>query len=408
MKKLLAIILTIAMALSAAACAKTDGPAQGGGDRPKTENTVPTGEPTEEELEQLQAYADSLAILNDWVAGEIENVYYYDEATGEKRRSDLEFGPDYASAVLEYHYNVIQNCPAVDKWAGTEWTSDPAVNWDRQEMLDAFTIVEDVALYETVKFLDHLDGVKDEVVANRYYYNELNQLASVKIIDTPHAWRGHTPFELVEFNPAQPFLGNRALVAEYNDSDQMTAVRTEDFDGSVLNKSTATYNEDNTLATLTNVNTKGETATATYVYDDQHRIAEIQVAGGDEVKYQQVFTYEYDAKGNLVTGKMVYTSDNGVIVSSDVVTEVYSYSPKGELESCQRTEGSYTNGTLYYETKDVYTYQCDDQGRPVKATVVPGDKIEVATGKVTYKGEAEYAKAEHVLVYGDYYSYNGK
>lgn len=406
MKKLFALILALAMALSATACAKPDSHASG--DRPNTEHTAPTGEPTEEEREQLQAYADSLAILNDWVNGEIETVYYYDEETGEKQRSNLEFGPDYASAVLEHHYNVIRNCPAVDKWAGTEWTSDPAVNWDRQAVLDAFTIVEDVALYETVKYLDHLDGVKDEVVANRYYYNELNQLASVKYIVTPNAWRGHTPFELVESNPAQPFPGNRVLVAEYNDSDQMTAVRTEGNNGSVLNKSTATYNEDCTLATLTNVTAKGETTTATYVYDDQHRVAEIRVEGGDKVKYQQVFTYEYDAKGNLVTGKMVYTSDNGVIVSSDVVTEVYSYSPKGELESCQRTEGSYTNGTLYYETKDVYTYQCDDQGRPVKATVVPGDRIEIATGKVAYKGEAEYAKAEHTLVYGDYYSYNGK
>ena len=44
----------------------------------------------------------------------------------------------------------------------------------------------------------------------------------------------------------------------------------------------------------------------------------------------------------------------------------------------------------------------------MKATVVPGDKIEVATGKAVNWGKAEYARAEYVLVYGDYYSYNGK
>ena len=403
MKKLLAMILAILMALSAAACAKDD--VQKDDESPKTEATMPKGEPTEEELQQLQAYADSLAILNDWVAGEIESVYYFDEATGEKRRSDLEFGPDYSSAALEYHYNVIANSTVVDKWAGTEWTSDPAVNWDKQAVLDNFIIVEDVALYETVKYMDHLDGVKDEIVANRYYYNELTQLETVKCIIAPNAWRGHTPLELVEGNPAQPFPGNRVLVAEYDDSDRMTAVRTESNNGNVMNKTTATYNEDNFLATMTNVTAKGETTTANYVYDEQNRIAQIQVAGEG---YQRVFSYEYDAKGNITNGKMVYTASNGVIEDMDVVTELYSYNGKGQLESCQHTEENYTNGKLLYETKDVYTYECDEQGRPVKATVVPGDMMEVATGNATYWGKAEYAKAEHVVVYGTYYGYVGK
>ena len=66
------------------------------------------------------------------------------------------------------------------------------------------------------------------------------------------------------------------------------------------------------------------------------------------------------------------------------------------------------DGSVYTKTEDVYTYEYDDQGRLVKATVVPGDAIEAATGKVAYRGEAAYAKAEHELVYGDYYIYNGK
>lgn len=404
MKKLFAIILAIAMALSATACAKPDSRGENGGDRPNTEHTAPTGEPTEEELEQLQDYADSLAILNDWVNGEIETVYYIDEETGEKRRSDLDFGPDYASTVLEHHYNVIQNATAVDKWAGTEWTSDPAVNWDRQEVLDAFTIVEDVALYETVKYLDHLDGVKDESVAVRYHYNQLLQLSSVHFLTTPNAWRGFAPFELVKSHPEQLFPGNRILVAEYDDSDQITAVRTENNSGGVINKSTVTYNQDSTFAAFTNVTAKGETTTATYVYDDQLRVVEIQVTGQE----QRVYSYEYDAKGNLITAKEVCNIPNNLTEHLEIVTEVYSYSKDGKLESCERTEGSYFGGELSYETKDVYTYECDDQGRPVKATVVPGDKMNVKAGEVMHGGEADYAKAEHTLVYGDYYIYGGK
>lgn len=421
MKKLLAIILAIVMALSATACANSDAPAPGDDSRPttgtnKTENTTtapqPEGEPTEEELEQIQAYARSFKILNDWVNGEIENVYYYNEETGEKQRSNIEYGPDYASSVLEYHYNVIQNCPAVDKWAGTQWAANTNINWDRQAVLDSFTILEDVALYETAVIMDHLDNVQENIVVHRYYYNELSQLTDVKFIIYPNAMETQLPFELIETNPTESFSGNHILSYEYNENGQMTGMKVSGYGSdNVLNKITAAYHNDGTLATLTNMSSKGDAATTTYVYDSQQRVTEIQVAIDASTSGQRTYTYEYDANGNLVLGKMSYTYDNtGKTQYGDSVTAEYTYTADGKLESCKHTLYNLHShdGSVYTKTEDVYTYEYDDQGRLVKATVVPGDAIEAATGKVAYRGEAAYAKAEHELVYGDYYIYNGK
>ena len=225
MNKLFAIILLIALALSATACTENDEPDRNGSFRPKVESVLPKGEPTEEELAQLREYANSVTILNHWVNGEIENIYYYDEETGEKCRGNADIKTDYASEVLKYHYNMIQNCEAVDKWAGTQWASDPSINWDRQAVLDSFTILEDVALYELVTILDHVDNVNYEFVANRYYYNEQALLATVKYTDTPNALRDHSPFEMVESSPAQSFFGNHELSLEYGENDQLVAMK---------------------------------------------------------------------------------------------------------------------------------------------------------------------------------------
>ena len=408
MNKLFAIILLIALALSATACTENDEPDRNGSFRPKVESVLPKGEPTEEELAQLREYANSVTILNQWVNGEIENIYYYDEETGEKCRGNADIKTDYASEVLKYHYNMIQNCEAVDKWAGTQWASDPSINWDREAVLDSFTILEDVALYELVTILDHVDNVNYEFVANRYYYNEQALLATVKYTDTPNALRDHSPFEMVESHPSQTFGGSHAFNIEYDENDWAVAMNVMGNTDDVISKITATHYDMCTIATLTEVEKSGDTKTAEYTYDSQHRVVEIRAAAGDNIKEQWVYTYAYDAKGNVTTGKLVYTSDNGRIEDKEVVTEEYSYTAEGILKSCEHTIEEYTNGKLLYETKDVYTYECDEQDRAVKATVVPGDKIEVATGNAVNWGKAEYARAEYVLVYGDYYSYNGK
>lgn len=417
MKKLFAIILAIVMALSATACASSDAPAPGDDSRPatsKTENTTPQpeGEPTEEELAQIQAYARSFRYLNDWVNGKTTNVYYYDEENDREQSSTLGYGPDYASSVLEYHYNVIQNCPAVDKWAGTQWAANTNINWDRQAVLDSFTILENVALYETAVIMDHLDNVKENIVVHRYYYNEPGQLTDVKFIIYPNAMETQFPFELIETNPTESFSGNHILSYEYNENGQMTGMKVSGSGSdNVLNKITSAYNNDGTLATLTNMSSNGDTATTTYVYDSQQRVAEIQVAIDASKDGQRTYSYEYDAKGNLVLGKMSCTYDNnGKTEYGDTVTQEYTYTADGKLESCKHTYYNLHShdGSVYTETQNVYTYEYDDQGRLVKATIIPGDEIEAATGKVAYRGEAEYAKAEHEIVYGNYYIYNGK
>jgi hypothetical protein len=421
MKKLFAIILTIVMALSATACSNSDTPAPNGESRPatgnnKSENTTTApeavGEPTEEELEQIQAYARSVSYLNDWVNGKTTNVYYYDEETKKEQSSTLGYGPDYASSVLEYHYNVIQNCPAVDKWAGTQWASNTNINWDRQAVLDSFTILEDVALYETAIIMDHLDNVKENIVVHRYYYNELSQLTELKFINYPNAIGTQLPFEFIETNPTESFSGNYILSYEYNENGQVTVKKVVAIgSGDVLNKITAAYNEDGTLATLTDMSNGGDTAVATYVYDSQQRVAEIQVAIDARKDGQRTYTYEYDANGNLILGKLFEIYDNdGKMEYGDSVTAEYTYTADGKLESCTHTFYNLHShdGSIYTETKDVYTYEYDGQGRIVKATVVPGDEIQAANGDVAYQGKAKYAKAEHEFVYGDYYIYNGK
>ena len=403
MKKLFAIILAIAMALSAAACGKTEHRESKRDSHTKTESTAPVGEPTEEELTQLRAYAESVMILEQWANGELEDVYFYNEETGRKQSSGLEFGLPYASGVLEYHYNVISGCTAVDKWAGTEWASEPGINWDRQAVLDNFTVLEDVALYEFAMAYDHLDNLKEKAVCARYFYNEEGQLTTVKPGYYPNALQMVYPFEFVETLPTME-KSYQDWTYEYNDKGQQTVLKTLYPDGGVQSKVTATFNADGTLATLTEMTAKGETTTATVVCDGQ-LVKEIQVTSQEE---DRVYTYEYDAKGNLTAGKVVHNIPNQITEETRTETAVYSYGADGKLESCRYTEGVYYGGELTYETEHVFTYQCDEQGRPVNATVVLGDKMNVKAGKMMEFGEADYAKGEHTLVYGDYYIYGGK
>jgi YD repeat-containing protein len=260
--------------------------------------------------------------------------------------------------------------------------------------------------------MDHLDNVKENIVVHRYYYNELSQLTELKFINYPNAIGTQLPFEFIETNPTESFSGNYILSYEYNENGQVTVKKVVAIgSGDVLNKITAAYNEDGTLATLTDMSNGGDTAVATYVYDSQQRVTEIQVAIDARKDGQRTYTYEYDANGNLILGKLFEIYDNdGKTEYGDSVTAEYTYTADGKLESCTHTFYNLHShdGSIYTETKDVYTYEYDGQGRIVKATVVPGDEIQASNGDVAYQGKAKYAKAEHEFVYGDYYIYNGK
>ncbi len=93
----------------------------------------------------------------------------------------------------------------------------------------------------------------------------------------------------------------------------------------------------------------------------------------------------------------------------------YSYDFQGNQESGIYTEKYYSyfeGGTLICQSKDIYRYTCDDQGRMESVTIEMDyfrteDGSRYTDGEVgdIRRGNCPYIATYH-LVYGDYYIYS--
>ena len=95
------------------------------------EPSVPV-EPTSEEWEEIYDYSQIVSTLNNYV--EYQTIMYDPVDFG--LEGDIVFDAEALSA----YYAMLQDLDAVDKWAGTEYANDETVNWNRQEVLDSFTV----------------------------------------------------------------------------------------------------------------------------------------------------------------------------------------------------------------------------------------------------------------------------
>lgn len=412
MKKIIAIVLSLIMALSMAACGRDEAPVE---EAPKHQETdffqgssmeepaeEEMAEPTEEEMEALRQYSLVMKELQEFVdSGEVWVSY---EKFGEEGNTDTAIG----QKGLDLLYNKLTELEAVDKWVGTQWTQED-INWDRQAVLDSFMVIEDVALRENKTYVDFIGNETDDVWEIQWNYDTNGAVSGSSAYGFG---MGEDDFWYYDTFTVQPFSGvvnvsgkphytydaNGMLEkVEYGYSaEEVDAVKTFTYEGGKIVGEHVMHAD-------------GEEINADYRYDGQGRLAEAEYIEGDsELDMQKwVYRYEYDNRG-LLSQKTLekyrwdYNFQDDFVLDITIVT-TYTYDDAGVLTSGMSKHMQAWSFGKPSEMPTEFTYTCDEQGRPVAVSVSCGDRILSETGEVVW--EAEYPACQVQIEYGDYYIY---
>ena len=120
--------------------------------------TTQPAEPTAEEQGQLRQYVEIAQALNRYVTNP-------DDLWVREVKEDGNLGPIHEDqTALRFCYEKLLTLTAVEKWVGSDYVAQniygaEEVSWDRQALLAAFTVVEDVLLSMTSFSEDHLGNV---------------------------------------------------------------------------------------------------------------------------------------------------------------------------------------------------------------------------------------------------------
>lgn len=452
MKKLIAIALVLAMALSLCACGKTErypdladmldagdyegavmyiydlyeqaqaggegegeggegeGEGEGGGDVVHTEPP----RPTEEEWTVLNSYSNIVYSLTSYVNSEDHYISYWDD------EADTSYS---GSAALAHYYEKLQalDTAVIDKWKDTEYCgtdyfsgyNSEGVNWDYASVLAGFSKLDNVLLKEVHTTLDNMENVSTSYSQPTWYYNEDGSVREI--------YNEDDAFSLTETNP-WGLYGTKDCT--YDDSGKVTKIK-------YMSGDTTNYIVDLTYDSNGNVinehikQNSGE-VDITYAYDSQNRLVKIEHPYSIDSTTLITYTYTYDDNGNMVkceksqhytdtwynTGKDLveykniweYTYDaNGALVSGFYKWQDWDYNSDWHWETDTYTLETY----VYREKVDQYTFTSDDQGRPLTMVTTYGDTVYCHgdnAGQVY--GEPSYVSMTVEFVYGDYYFYS--
>ena len=404
MKKLIAIVLCLAMALSMVACGRDVNPAE---DSPKVKGNgifqeAFKGEPTEEELEALRQYHYVMEELEDYADG--HDVWFTFEEFGMEADVDHVMGQQ-ALALL---YQKLAELETVDKWVGTEWAQGD-INWDRQAVLDSFVVVEDVALRETKTYLDYIGNEAEDARELEWDYDMNGRVTNSS------AYGFHS--EKDDFWYCDAFAevlfsgvvgSNRMPHYTYDENGVIEKIEygysTEDVDA----VKTFTY-EDEKIVGEHVIYANGDKIDADYRYDSQGRLEEVTYIEGDSEfeMYKWIYRYAYDSDGKVCQETMEkyrwdYNFTEDFVMEVTIVT-TYTYNADGVLISGVSKSMQPWSFNEPSEMPTEFTYTCDAQGRPVAVSVSCGDRILSATGEPVW--DAEYPACQVEITYGDYYIY---
>lgn len=122
-----------------------------------------------------------------------------------------------------------------------------------------------------------------------------------------------------------------------------------------------------------------------HVYDDKHQLVKVtrEQWGGDDI----IFTYGYDDQGRVVVIKEDYSLEDGGYLET-----LITYNSKGQKETEVFTSDvSEKNGDTY-----TYTYEYDEQGRPIFMTCTSTLTDYVKTEKYTYNEKGKIDRIDVV------------
>ena len=414
MKKLLATILAMIMALSLCACGGDDTPVakddnssdkttisenNNGGENEGGETEEPTlpsapAEPTGEEWDVLNDYCGIVYSMDfRREDGKIIKYIYTDDG-GEIKLT--------GSDAVESYYNELQEIDfsIVDKFKDTEYmynidNYDKYINMDYNAVLTGFTKVEDVL---TKKAITDIDNLSNERVSTSVFGN---YDADGSLIDGGHTEEVYTLRLLDPLAPGQRYeLEEYTPEYVYDDAGRVSQIKYIQ-DGYVQYLVTSTY-DDAGNKILDTIKSNTEEEQIIYTYDNNNRVTNVFWKNfWDYGNNAESLDYTYDANGNVASiTRTAYQAGATLDNLQEWEKVEYTWDADGKVISATHT---CTSHYLRYEQKNQYAFAYDDQGRVLTMTINYGDTYSTYHG--TVHESPEYPIHEVEYIYGTYYIY---
>ena len=345
-------------------------------------------DPQDEDYDLVNAYYHIASSLKDYSPDEYFGIW----------ADDLEDSLE-DNAALAYCYEKLQTLEGVDQWLGHSafsFLEENGIALDRQSLLDRFSMVENKLLTATSKTTDNM-GNEDENEYGSWFYDENGTLTK----------------EYISWNASVDRWEDLISISGYyrytcNDAGVITEIKVTDQSNTSVNAVIVpAYDAAGNMISETITDNNG-TKTLTYTYDDAGN--RIQMNYADDWNDYIVY-YSYDDQGNLIqkdvcrNSSMTWNGETIQYVSHRTTTD-YTY-VAGNKASAVVTNASYSwtissNDFSTQETSrtvDNVSYDYDAEGRLTQETW--------QYGTTQYEdGDTEapqYATCIIEYTYGDFY-----
>lgn len=335
MKKLILSTLALMLALALCACGSDATKSTGHTSEQLPVETEPTteslaSEPTQEELNMLEGYADIYGLLS---------------------MNSSEYLAEYYETLLTYDADVLA------RWGNTEYApsesfGDP-INWDLNEVLGNFTVIENVLLEQSESSMDKLGNESNHIMKVSWKYDQNGRVCS--IVDPSYI---------------------QSIIEEFPENPGYNLTIERDEEGTILK---AVYGVNNWIDSI-----------ITYNYDQSGRL--ISTTKNNGTTTEECATYHYDTAGNLIRiecGDHVYNytyNENGQPTKTECLfyinNNLYSrtllelrYDANGILmnstEKHETYDYSFLSGLNELKSYSIYEHQytCDEGGNILKEEV---------------------------------------
>jgi len=383
MKKLLAILLSLATLFSLAACSDQDDD-----DDRKSSKTKNTAHPSVEvvipESSDAEPSDEEISLLYD---------YYYLCCD----MKSMTFG-DYDQDYLHSMYQRLLDMKDVDRWLQTdyakallekEFSSDLEV--DRQTLLGRFSVTEDTLLsYHRTSYTDNLGNVtEDDSYGTYWHYDENGEV--LRIENEKFLWGvfAHAPEDYT-------------FRMEYNEEGQPVCKRYYSSDGQIYYMVIYNYENDRVVSEEHRYNTSSEYFY--YSYDEAGRLSQILWDTYD----RYTLDYAYDDNGNLVKETysiqtLNYSRTEYYLLEQSV--REYTYDQNGKRVGGSFSEIDYGINGIDEILSGELTFTYDNQGRILSETREYGPRI-IRPGEDNEKTQAyKFSSETFGYTYGDYIRY---
>lgn len=289
----------------------------------------------------------------------------------------------YTSEELEEYYHKLLQLTVVDEWAGSEYLNqayssvDPSV-WDRQAVLNRFTVLENIKLTMTVTTVDHLGNIKSSVAAQWVY--DVNG----------RAIQGGEPARDCEVGRIE--MGSPHYGYEYDDGGRL--IRKIYYNSGTYTDIYAItelgYDDAGNVVQAT-VKTNTETTVCQYIYNDAGQLVECGYRENERFRNACYFTY--DDAGHLIREEKRKYDNRVYSDGSEYLTDQYIVDYTCDAEG-RKIAGEYRyiwHGNETGSRRQV-AYVYDELGREIQYIIHYGEG-------------AEYVSKTYETTYGDFYIY---